>query len=169
MDEKTIIRFAVGTLGNWQEAATGLRDLRLRGLDTRLVSLLALKRVFSIKAAPKRISTDKAFSATAKPAPLLQLQELAFPCEQDRLCCTRGPLADCLNMRRSLGAPTLQQALGYWLVPRHAAHLAQAATKGRILMWIQVLDADDESHACRSLLAHSSDAVGVHDLSLAPL
>jgi hypothetical protein len=37
---------------------------------------------------------------------------------------------------------------------------------GKILFWIRVADANDERRTCQSLLAHSSNSVGVHDLML---
>lgn len=154
MAEQPIVRFAVGIFDTREGAAEGLRDLRLRGADLRAVSVIALERVFA----------HKAFAEVEQSAPA-PLCTLAFPRNRAPICCTSGLLADCLAARQRLGASTLQQALGRWLVPRHAAHLGQAVDNGRILVWVQLFDADDERRACQSLLAHSSNSVGVHDLS----
>lgn len=157
MAEHLIVRFAVGIFDSWEEAAKGLRDLRLRGMDLQAVGFLALKRAFA----------DEAFGEIER-STSARLYELAFPRNPEPICCTSGLLSDCLAARQSLGVPTLQQALGQWLVPRHAAHFGQAVDDGRILMCIQLFDADEERRACQSLLAHSSNSVGVHDLGLDP-
>jgi hypothetical protein len=62
------------------------------------------------------------------------------------------------------GATSLKDALGLWLILRHARQLEEAVCSGKILLWIKLTDADDERRAYQSLLAHSSDVVGVHDL-----
>ena len=91
---------------------------------------------------------------------------LPFPQSSELLACTSGPLADCLMERLSSGAHSLKDALGRWLIPRHAAYFQNALQAGKILFWIQVGDAADERRACQTLLAHSSNSVGVHDLIL---
>jgi hypothetical protein len=80
------------------------------------------------------------------------------------MACTSGPLADCLMERLSSGAQSLKDALGHWLIPRHAAHFHDAVEAGKILLWICVVLADEERRAYQSLLACSSNSVGVHDL-----
>ena len=75
-----------------------------------------------------------------------------------------GPLADGLMERLRSGATSLKDALGPWLIPRHASQFDNAIRAGKILLWIRLADEDDEPRACQSLLAHSSDLVGVHDL-----
>jgi hypothetical protein len=82
------------------------------------------------------------------------------------IACTAGPLADLLVERRAAGAPSLKEALGRWLIPRHAAHVQDAIEAGKILLWVEVAAPDDERTACKALLAHSSNSVGVHDLKL---
>jgi len=92
------------------------------------------------------------------------MQALPFPGNLEPITCTSGALADCLTERLIAGALSLKDALGHWLIPRHAAHLEDAILAGKILFWIRVGDADDERRAYHSLLAHSSNSVGVHDL-----
>jgi hypothetical protein len=91
---------------------------------------------------------------------------LRFAESSEAIACTSGPLADSLLERIDSGAQSLKEALSRWLIPRHAAHFLDAVEAGRILFWIRVADADDERRACLSLLAHSSNSVGVHDLML---
>ena len=90
----------------------------------------------------------------------------AVPESAALIACTSGPLADRLLRRLAAGAHSLKEALGHWLIPRHAAHFEEAVRAGKILFWIRVGDADDERRAYQSLLAHSSNSVGVHDLVL---
>ncbi|NJO32745.1 MAG: hypothetical protein HC869_05980 [Rhodospirillales bacterium] len=73
-------------------------------------------------------------------------------------------MADRLAGRLEVGATTLDTALSRWLIARHAAHLQKAVEDGKILLWVQLFDNDDERRVYRSLLATSSNSVGVHDL-----
>ena len=72
--------------------------------------------------------------------------------------------ADRLAAKLAGKADTLAAALGCWLIPRHAAQLEQAVVAGKFILWVQLFDNDDERLASRSLLARSSNSVGVHDI-----
>ena len=126
------------------------RDARLRTLAFDRFNCLALERIFG----------DKNVAAPS----LVNIQTLAFSGNRYPICCTSGPLATCLAEQLGAGAQTLREALGYWLVPRHAAHFQKAIEEGKILLWIRLTDADEERRAYQGLLAHSSNSVGVHDL-----
>lgn len=146
------LRFAVGTFATWPQLRDALQDVRLGGLAFDRFNCLALERVFAGKTivAPSQQPVD--------------VQKLAFPDNAEAIGCTSGPLADRLAERLRSGAPSLKEALGHWLVPRHAARFQEAVEDGKILLWIRLSDADDERRACQSLLANSSNSVGVHDL-----
>ena len=58
----------------------------------------------------------------------------------------------------------MQAALGRWLIARHAPTCNKLSWKEKILLWVQLFDNDDERRAYQSLLATSSNSVGVHDL-----
>jgi hypothetical protein len=148
------LRFAVGTFDGWQPLREALHDERARSLDFDNFSWLALERSFvgDIVLAPSR-----------KP---LVIQPLSFPNNPALIACTSGPLANCLLQRLRLGASSLKDALGHWLIPRHAAHFQDAVQEGKIAPWIQLADANDERRACEWLLARSSGSVGVHDFVL---
>ena len=62
------------------------------------------------------------------------------------------------------GGSTLKAALGLWLIPRHAQQIQDAVEQGKIVLWVRLLDSEDEPLAYRALLAGSSHSVGVHDL-----
>ena len=147
-------RYAVGTFDDWSQLCAALRDARARGLVLDSFNCLALQRVFAGK-------TILAPTQTTIP-----LHALPFPHKSESMVCTSGPLADCLMDRMRSGATGLKDALGYWLIPRHATHFEDAVKAGKILLWIRVADTDEERRAYQSLLAYSSDAVGVHDLVL---
>ena len=80
-------------------------------------------------------------------APSLGLRELPFQKNPELIGCTSGPVADRLAWRLALGAPTLHSALAHWLIPRHAAQLQRAVEDGRIILWVQLFDNDDERRA----------------------
>jgi hypothetical protein len=154
LTEQPKLRFAVGTFDSWSQVREALRDLRARGLVLDSFNCLALKRLFSGK------------TIMAPDHEPMAVQPLPFPGSCELIACTSGPLANCLMERLASGAASLKQALGLWLIPRHAAHFQDAIKADRILLWIRVSDADDERRAYQSLLAHSSNSVGVHDLVL---
>ncbi|HXF54419.1 MAG TPA: hypothetical protein VNK52_09890 [Hyphomicrobiaceae bacterium] len=152
MAEAHILRFAVGAFDDWTDLDRGIKDLRRRGFVPDRCSCLALERTFAGTALPHGLR------------PVTAIRQLAFPNGRGAFACTSGPLADCLADRLRLGATTLDDALRSWLLPRHAAHFQELVETGKILLWVLLADAEDERRACQSLLIHSSDAVGVHDL-----
>lgn len=154
LTEQPKLRFAVGTFDTWSQVREALRDLRARGLVLDSFNCLALKRLFSGK------------TIVAPDHEPVVIQALPFPGNSELIACTSGPLANCLMERLASGASCLKHALGLWLIPRHAAYFQDAVQAGRILHWIRVADADDERRAYQTLLAHSSNSVGVHDLVL---
>jgi hypothetical protein len=151
---KPKLRFAVGTFDSWAQVRNALHDLRIRGLVLDSFNCLAFERLFAGKTI---VAPDR------KP---VTVEALRFAESSEPIACTSGPLADCLVERIDSGAQSLKDALGRWLVPRHAAHFVDAVEMGKILFWIRVADANDERRTCQSLLAHSSNSVGVHDLML---
>jgi hypothetical protein len=152
LTEQSILRFAVGAFDGWQPLREAVGDAHHRGLDFGSFSWLALERSFL---------GETIVVPTQKP---LVIQPLPFPNDTVPIACTSGPLANCLLQRLRLGAGSLKDALGHWLIRRHAAHFYDVVQAGKIVPWIQVTDANDERRACEWLLARSSDAVGVHDL-----
>ena len=154
--ELPALRFAVATLVTWGGLRSALQDLHLRGLAFETFNCVSLQRVLA----------DKDVVSPYQKAAVLQ--ELAFPDSQEVICCTPGALAECLAGRRRAGAQTLQAALSQWLIPRHATHFQCEVEQGRIVLWVQLSDADDERRAYQSLLANSSNSVGVHDLVASP-
>ena len=145
MADLSQLRFAVGSFDTWPQLRSALGDLQLRGLAADSFNCLALRRIF------------------AASQEILTVQELAFPNHRETICCTSGPLADRLAGRLLLGAPSLKDALGHWLVPRHAAYFERTAENGKILLWVRVRSEGEERRACENLLATSSNSVGVHD------
>ena len=154
LTEQPKLRFAVGTFESWSQVREALHDLRARGLVLDSFNCLGLKRLFSGKTVMAR---------DQEPMPV---QALPFPASSELIVYTSGPLANCLIERLASGAHSLKHAVGLWLIPRHATHFEDAVQAGKLLLWIRVADADDERRAYQSLLAHSSNSVGVHDLVL---
>jgi len=151
----SIQRYAVGTFDSWSPLRAALRDAGARGLVLDSFNCLALERLFA----------GKTILAPSQEAVAVRVLPLADKTEA--IACTAGPLADCLMDRLLSGSSSLRDALGHWLIPRHAMGLENAVRAGKILLWIRLADADDERRAYQSLLAHSSDLVGVHDFVVA--
>lgn len=146
-----VFRFAVAVFDSWDAAQKAIRDLS-NGSHPQNISCLGLQQVLEQRANP-RLNFDGQ-----------ELRGLSFPDNTESISCTAGHVADRLSERARLGARTLQAALGYWLIARHAAQLDQAIQDRKITVWVQLFNDDDERRAYRSLLARSSHSVGVHDL-----
>jgi hypothetical protein len=152
--EQPKLRFAVGTFDSWPQLREALRELRARGLVLDSFNCVALQRLFA----------GKTFIAPNQEP--VGAEALPFAKGTALIAWTSGPLADCLRDRIESGARDLKDALSRWLLPRHAADFQDAVQAGKILFWIRVGDAHDERRTCQTLLAHSSNSVGVHDLML---
>ena len=151
-DDPPTLRFAVAVFDRWDAVNTAARDLGSGGTPLQNISCLGLHRVLARR-------TDVGFNSHS-----YALRDLPFPSEPELICCTVGSVAEHLARRLNLGAQTLQDALARWLIERHAAQLVQAIQGGKINVWVQLFDNDDERRAYQSLLAQSSNSVSVHDL-----
>ena len=142
------MRFAVAEFESTADVEKALNTLTSGGKPLNDISYLGLDRVLADKSAQARHSVRRLF----------------FPGNLQPIACTAGPVADRLAGQLQVGAATLNAALGRWLIARHAAHLQQVVEDGKILLWVQLFDDDDEKRAYQSLLATSANSVGVHDL-----
>jgi hypothetical protein len=140
------LRFAVAAFDTWEGMQPALRDLSGGGSPQHSFNYLGLQRI--LRDAGRTMA----------------LQPLPFPGNRELICCSDGPVARRLAGRLRTGAQTLQGALGQWLIPRHAARLEDAVQGGGILLWVHVPDNESERRAYQSLLAQTSQPVGVHDL-----
>ena len=148
MTDPPTLRFAVAAFNTSAEVQEALHALSAGGKALNDVSYLGLGRVL----------TDRIGEIGRT------MRTLVFPGNVHPIACTAGPVADRLAGRLEVGAATLDTALSRWLIARHAAHLQKAVEDGKILLWVQLFDNDDERRAYQSLLATSSNSVGVHDL-----
>ena len=146
-DRSPTLRFAIAAFDTWAEVQKALHALNAGGKSLNDVSYLAQQRVLGDAVTSDGRQTVHLFGGTG-----------------GGIGCSAGPVADRLAGRLASGATTMKAALGRWLIPRHAAHLQQAVEEGKILLWVQLFDNDDERRAYQSLLATSSNSVGVHDL-----
>jgi hypothetical protein len=150
VNERAILRFAVGVFDAWPEVDATVRELTGTGMNESAFSVLGLRRILVPAVCPGGSSTC--------------LRDLPFPTNRELIATTVGPLADRLAARLEAKADTLASALGRWLIPRHAIQLQDAVAAGKIVLLVQLFDDDGERRACRSLLARSSNSVGVHDI-----
>jgi len=150
VSERPTLRFAVGIFDAWADVQASVRELTAEGMAQSASSVLGLHRILA--------------PIVARASGGMSLLDLPFPGNKDLIAGTVGPVADRLAARLAAKADTLASALGHWLIPRHAAQLQEAVAAGKIILWMQLFDNDDERHAYRSLLARSSNSVGVHDI-----
>jgi hypothetical protein len=150
VNERTTLRFAVGVFDAWPEVDATVLELTGGGMNESAFSVLGLHRVLA--------------PATSRGGGRTPLRDLPFPTNRELIAATVGPLADRLAARLDANADTLASALGRWLIPRHAVQLQDAVAAGKIVLLVQLFDNDGERRACRSLLARSSNSVGVHDI-----
>jgi hypothetical protein len=135
------LRFVVASFRTLEAATRTLSQLLTIGVPLASMSLLG-----------PREALHAAFPAVAV--------QLNFAAEA--LACTAGDLAGIL---RDGAETSLEQVLGHWLLPRHAERIAAAVKSGCIVLWVQLLEGDDELRICRELLAASSAPVEVHDFT----
>ena len=141
------LRFAIAAFDTWADAQKALHALNAGGKALNNISYLADQRVLG-----------DAWTSDGR-----QIVRLSGG-TGGGIGCSAGPVAERLARRFASGATTVKAALGRWLIPRHAALLQQAVEEGKILLWVQLFDNDDERRAYQSLLTTSSKSVGVHDL-----
>ena len=150
------LRFAVGSFDFGLQLRGAVDDLCRRGLAPASFHYLALAQIF---AGERLIGVS---------GPPVNIVALAFLENREPFGCTTGALHDCLLDELGSGARSLKEALSHWLVPRHAEHFQEIVERGKIQLWIRLTSAEDERSACQSLLANSSNSVGVHDLVARP-
>ncbi len=79
-----------------------------------------------------------------------------------------GPLSESLLRLCSIEEAAIDVLLARWLPAVNAGFLAGQLDLGRVLLWVHLLDADDERRACGVLLSNSRHGVQVHDLPARP-
>jgi hypothetical protein len=147
------LRFVVGEFEDWSQLCGMLDHAAALSLGMDSFNLLGLEPLLS--------------SQSVNGTPLL-LEPLPYVDGDTRIVCSHGPLAACLLAANRAGAQTINDALGQWCILRHADHFSAAVHAGRLLLWLRVMNEEDERAAYEYLLAKSSNAVGVHDLAHLP-
>jgi hypothetical protein len=142
----SMLRFAVAAFDTWVDAQKATQVLRSGSKLLCQISYLGFRNVLS----------------DGPPSPL---RDLPFPGSAAPIACSAGPIAERLSAKLTAGAPSLQAALITWLIPRHAAQLQRAVESGKIVVWVALVDDDDERRAYRTLLAARCNSVSVHDLA----
>jgi hypothetical protein len=142
----SMLRFAVAAFNTWADAHKATQVLRSGSKLPCQISYLGFRNILS----------------DVPPSPL---RDLPFPGSAAPIACSAGPIAERLSAKLSAGASSLQAALTTWLIPRHAAQLQRAVESGKIVVWVALVDDDDERRAYRTLLAERCNSVSVHDLA----
>ena len=151
--KRQIPRFAVGVFDSWHVVHEAARDLSKSYTVPHNMSCLGLERILAHWS-----YAEHAFDTSG-------MIKMPFPSELEPIFCTADPVAERIKKSANAGAPTLEAVLNHWLIPRHAAQLAEAVHGGKIIVFVQLSNDDDERRAYRCLLARSSHSVGVHDLT----
>jgi hypothetical protein len=141
-----MLRFAVAAFDTWTDAQKATQELRSGSRPLCHISYLGLRDVLI-------------------GGPALPLSDLLFPGSAAQIACSAGPIAKRLSAKLTAGAPNLRAALTTWLIPRHATQLQRAVEGGKIVLWVALVDHDDERRAYRTLLGARCNSVGVHDLA----
>ena len=145
MSKQPNCRFAVAAFEAWPDVRTTIEALRSGAHAFPDISYLALAGVL-------------AHETTVK------FRVLPFPRDAEPIACSVGPVAERLHAQVGAGVPSLQVALGTWLIPRHAMQLQDCIEQGEIVLWVGLPDNGAERQAYRILLASGCKWVGVHDL-----
>jgi len=146
MTGRSMLRFAVAAFDTWADAQKVVQELRSGSKPLSQISYLGWRDVLIGGPAPS--FCDLPFAGSAAP-----------------IACSSGAIAERLSTKLTAGASSLQGALTGWLIPRHAAQLQRAVEQGKIVVWVALVDQDDERRAYRTLLAARCNPVGVHDLA----
>ena len=154
-------RHAVGVLEAGEELTRTLDALEGLGQGARLVSLTAagsqLNRFLGDRTARGRSSAAETSTESAA-AQATEVGETGFM--------MTGPLSSPVSRLAGAPASAIEDLLAAWLPKRNADFLAGQLRAGRVLLWVQVNDAEQERQACGVLLDYSHQRVQVHDLLL---
>ncbi len=95
-----------------------------------------------------------------------EVAELEVTATRSRIARGHGALTAALAAGFSGGARTLAGALRRWMSPAQARQLEDHIGRGRLLLWVQPLDAEQFSCVCGHLVRSSPHVVEVCELSL---
>jgi hypothetical protein len=96
---------------------------------------------------------------------LKEITELQFVESKQRICCTRGEVAEQLTAKLAHGARSLADALHSWLGTDQAWQLQSHIEKGHLVLWIQ-LPSEEFGAVCGRLLQASPHMIGLCNLRL---
>jgi hypothetical protein len=140
-------RLAIASFQSWEAALRVKAELTRSGLSQEGMLFLALADVFSTSGG----------TSPDDPAEL-PLLEPGGP-----VCCIVGPLAAKLRLREN-ESKSLKGVLSRWLLPRQTERIASYVKDGKIVMAVRLAKGEDGQAACRTLLAHTSAPLEVHDI-----
>ena len=158
--KSTKTRFAVGAVADLEHAHSVIDALRAARSGVRAVSLLGSPD--SLRGRGDEItSTGQRTELALSTCPISGAISLA------NALAGLPPLAQ-ITAAVAVDGVHLRALLAEWMPARHAAQLERSLRKGRILLWVPLLNSTDESAACHALLRYGCDAVQMHDLAASP-
>lgn len=156
------IQFAVATLDGWESLRAVLDDLKAEGVEVEVAVMLTA----DARARARACIEAGEPAAGAGSALLDHTVELRFPSSQQLAYCTAGKLADALSRRRAQGARSLADALTGWLTHHQAVELHNQIGRGRLVLWLELSDAEHRGLICGRLVRASVDIVELCSIQL---
>lgn len=86
---------------------------------------------------------------------LLKEITLQFAASKQRICCTRGEVAEKLAARLARGARSLADALHSWLSTDQTWQLQNHIEKGRLVLWLELPTSEEFGAVCGRLVQAS--------------
>lgn len=96
---------------------------------------------------------------------LKEITELHFESSKQRICCTRGEVAEELASRLATGARSLADALRSWLTTDQAWQLQSHIEKGRLVLWLRLPTSEAFGAVCGRLVHASPHMVGLCNIN----
>jgi hypothetical protein len=90
---------------------------------------------------------------------LSEMRELHFVQSHQRVVCTVGQLAEQLAAGAARGARGLEDALGQWLNAHQARQLQHHIAHGRLVLWLELRNAEEFGAVCAHLVRASPHVV----------
>ena len=139
-------QFAVAAFDSWAAVYQALGALKSQGVETAGATVLATQ---APRPGTMPAGTNDEECRSLPEGHNVELCRLAF---ETPLQCTRGPLAAALQRRRDEGAATLADAFAPWLSPCLADDLERQIASGRILLWFEITEPEQQSIVCGELV-----------------
>ena len=139
-------QFVIAVFDDWNALQAVLKDMSVREFD-RFGTLLHAREDDPPPAVRSRL--------------LKEMTQLQFVASKQRICCTKGDVAEELATRLARGARSLADALHSWLSSDQAWQLQNHIEKGHLVLWLQLPTSEEFGAVCGRLVQASPHMVGL--------